>query len=146
MDTRAHSPEAQAVLRANEAFYAAFSTMDYDAMRGVWAGRPEDICVHPGWPFLKGWRDIRESWRAIFANTGFMQVTLSELTVEVTGTVGRVSCMENLYSVFDQEAITSLVAATNLFILTADGWRMTLHHGSPVASQPVTAADSDDIN
>lgn len=138
------SPDEQAVLLANSAFYKAFGAMDYDAMAAVWAQRASDICVHPGWPFLRGWKDIRAAWQAIFAGTGFMQVSLSEVTVEITGPVARVCCVENLYSVYEEQAVASQVAATNLFLYTDRGWRMTLHHGSPIGSTPVEAEP--DIN
>lgn len=132
-------PEEHAVQRINQAFYTAFEAMDYDAMAAVWAQRPADICIHPGWPILHGWRDIRASWQAIFAGTGFMRVTLSELSIDISGPVARVCCVENLYSVYEEQAIASQIAATNLFLYTDRGWRMTLHQGSPIGSAPVSA-------
>jgi len=141
------SPSEEAdLLRVNLAFYQSFESMDYDAMAALWSQRPEDICVHPGWPFLAGWRDIRESWRAIFANTGFMRIDITDVRVELGERLARVCCVENLYSVFDQQTLASQVAATNLFIKVDGAWKVTLHHGSPVASQEVAPADPGDEN
>ena len=51
------TPEAE-VLSVNEAFYAAFSRRDFQAMEALWSSRPEIACVHPGWDALVGRRVI----------------------------------------------------------------------------------------
>ena len=56
------SPEVSALLAANQAFYDAHEARDLDAMARVWdnAGDMGDVvdrgivCVHPGWPILRG--------------------------------------------------------------------------------------------
>jgi ketosteroid isomerase-like protein len=134
-----------AILRAHKAFYAAFEAMDFDAMGRVWARRPTDTCIHPGWEVLTGWAEIRESWRAIFANTGFMRFEATDVQVDVVSDTGRVTCVENIFSVIDGHTIHSRVATTNLFVRTGEGWRMVLHHGSPIASsQSVVSVDEDE--
>lgn len=125
--------DRQAVLAAVDAFYAALQGLDFPAMCALWAQRPQDVCVHPGWEVLHGWPAIRESWRAIFANTGFMRAWASEVQVELLGDLARVTNVENLMTVAGAQTAHSQVAATNLFLRTPDGWRMILHHGSPVA-------------
>ena len=125
----------EAALRAlNDALYVALQDMDMAAMGDIWAGREHDVCVHPGWEMLSGWPSIRESWRAIFANTGFMQFSTSDVQIEVLGEVGRVSCTENIFTVAGIHTVHSQVAATNLFLRTTAGWKLVLHHGSPVAT------------
>jgi len=135
--------DPEAVLAANDAFYRALEALDIRLMRRAWAQRPEDICTHPGWETLHGWPEIEASWTAIFANTGYMRFQASDVSVEVLGDVGRVTCVENIYSVIGNEAIHSRVASTNLFLRTrereSDAWKLVLHHGSPIAS-----ADDDD--
>ena len=51
----------------NAAFYAAHEQQDLDAMRAVWDHGDDVVCVHPGWPILRGWELVEESWRRIFA-------------------------------------------------------------------------------
>ncbi len=138
--------EEAEVIQANRRFYEAFEAFDMDAMRRVWAQRRQDICVHPGWEILHGWREIRESLRAIFANTGFVRFELAEVVVEITGDIAQVSCVEGLFSVIEQQTIHSRVACTNLFLRTDTGWKMILHHGSPIASQPVMVDHDTSIN
>ena len=146
MSDTSYSPEAEAVLQINQSFYDAFESMDFEAMSAVWSQQRTDTCVHPGWPFLRGWRDIRESWRAIFANTGFMRISLTEVSLEIRGDTARIHCVENLYSVFEDQTLASQVAATNLFARVGGQWRMTVHHGSPIANSALQSDPAPDIN
>lgn len=132
-----------AVLAAADAFYTAFEALDMTAMAACWARRDDDVCIHPGWEILTGWREISASWRSIFANTGFMRFEASDLRVEVIGDVARVTCVERIFSVADTHTTHGAVAATSLFLRTDDGWKMTLHHGSPIAAtHQVTEIDT----
>ena len=141
------STELQALLDANKSFYSAFESMEMSTMGRVWAQRDSDCCIHPGWDILNGWPEIRESWRAIFANTNFMRIDLTEVSGEVMGTVGRVVCVENIFTVIDSQTIHSRVACTNLFLQTDGAWKLVLHQGSPIASQPVMVSEADlDVN
>ena len=132
-----------AIKQANLAFYGAFEALDFDAMSRVWAQRTEDVCIHPGWEVLTEWKNIKESWRAIFANTAFVRIEVSEVNIEVLGEVARVTCIESLFSVIEGQTIHSQVACTNLFVQTPEGWRLTLHHGSTIASQPISVPELD---
>ena len=125
----------QAILAANDAFYRALEAMDIRAMRRVWAGRPTDVCVHPGWELLVGWADIEASWRAIFANTATMRFEITHISMEILGELARVSCVETIYTSPGRQGPASRVAATNLFLRDPESgaWRMALHHGSPIA-------------
>ena len=42
------------VIAANAAFYAAFSTGDFDEMERMWAEDDAISCIHPGWPAIIG--------------------------------------------------------------------------------------------
>ena len=128
---------------SNSAFYEAFSKMDYDAMAALWSQRESDVCIHPGWSILRSWREIRESWRAIFANTGFMELEISELNISIHGTLARVTCVENLFMVVEGQTLHSQVACTNLFEQLDGAWRIVLHHGSPIATSAVSSEEMD---
>lgn len=125
--------EKSGVEAANKAFYEAFQTMDLKVMEGCWSKRDQDICIHPGWEVLWGWEAISESWMAIFENSAYMRFEISDLAIECHGEFARVTCLENIYSVVEEATTHAQVAATNLYLKTDDGWRLTLHHGSPVA-------------
>lgn len=147
-DAPADAPEAPseeaAVRKANAAFYDAFEALDLRAMASCWAKREADVCTHPGWETMYGWQEIRESYRAIFANTGFMRFEATDLRVEILGDLARVSCVERIFSVADTHTTHGAVAATNLFLRTDAGWKLTLHHGSPIAATHQVTELSDD--
>lgn len=124
--------DEQAVEAANAEFYAAFESADLARMRNVWADDDTASCVHPGWQVLRGTSRIMRSWAVIFANTPYIQFFLTDVDVTVLGDVAVVRCVEGIVtSVADAEGDAS-VAATNVFVRRDDGWRMWLHHGSPV--------------
>jgi ketosteroid isomerase-like protein len=116
------------VLDANRAFYDAHESRDLDAMRVVWDHGDGTVCIHPGWPILRGWALIEESWRRIFQGAGRNQFILTNEAVATIGDTAWITLDENLVDRF----ATGTVAATNVFVRTDDGWKLVLHHGSPV--------------
>ena len=118
------------VLAANAAFYDAFEQRSLEAMGEVWDHGDDVVCVHPGWPVLRGWPVVEESWRRIFDGPGRIQFIVTNEASRATGDVAWVTLDENLV---DRTA-TGTIAATNIFVRRADGWKLVLHHGSPVGS------------
>lgn len=116
------------VLAANAAFYDAFEQRSLDAMALVWEHSARVVCVHPGWPILRGWTVVEDSWRRIFDGPGRTQFIVTNDAAVVTGDVAWVTLDENMVD----RAATGTIAATNLFIRVDDGWKLILHHGSPV--------------
>ena len=116
------------VLAANGAFYEAFERRDLEAMASVWDHGETVVCVHPGWPILRTWPLVRESWRRIFDGPGRNQFIVTNDVVVINGDVAWVTLDENLVD----RAATGTIAATNLFRRDDDRWRLVLHHGSPV--------------
>ena len=112
------------------AFYQAFEAKDIDAMMTAWADDEEIVCIHPGSNRQVGIDAVRESWRQIFAPGPRMRFQL--LDVRVQG--GRMLSVHNLYEriTLAGELRSHLVLATNVYVLTPSGWRMLMHHGSPL--------------
>lgn len=120
-----------AVLAANDAFYAAFEARDIDAMDAVWEHTERVVCTHPGWPRLRGWGDVRRSWARLFSGPQHLQFVLTTVDVEVVGDAAWVHLDENLL----ERGAAGTVAALNVFRRGDDGrWRMIVHHGSSVAT------------
>jgi ketosteroid isomerase-like protein len=116
--------------QAEAAFYRAMEKADLAAMLSVWAEDEEIVCIHPGGNRLVGVDAVRESWRQIFAPGPHMRFQLLDLRVQS----GRMVSVHNLY-----ERITlagqprpHLVLATNVYVLAPSGWRMLIHHASPL--------------
>ena len=116
------------VLFVNQAFYDAHEARDLDAMCAVWVHTDDAVCTHPGWPILRGWPVIEESWRRIFDGPGRNQFIVTNEVVASVGDMAWITLDENLVAQF----ATGTVAATNAFVRTAAGWKLVLHHGSPV--------------
>jgi ketosteroid isomerase-like protein len=137
--------DRDAVLAVNTALYEALEQGDIDALTDVWlSGADADdvggvVCVHPGWPVLRGRADVLRSYLLIMANTDYIQYFLTDVEVEMVGDVALVTCTENILSGGEAEEEGELgplvggkVVTSNLFRRTADGWRLWSHHGSPV--------------
>jgi ketosteroid isomerase-like protein len=116
------------VLAANQAFYDAHEQRDIGKMRNVWEHSDRVVCIHPGWPILRTWPMVEESWRRILEGPGRKQFILTNESVAIDGDLAWVTLDENLVA----EGGTGTVAATNLYARSADGWRLVVHHGSPV--------------
>jgi ketosteroid isomerase-like protein len=122
-----------AVEAANAALYSAFESGDVDLMEAIWdVTDPESVvCVHPGWPMLRGRTSVLRSWSAVMANTDYIQFFLTDVRVAVTGDTAVVTCTENVLTSADV-GDNAAVVATNVFVRRPDGWRLQVHHGSPV--------------
>jgi ketosteroid isomerase-like protein len=131
--------DVEALEGVNAEFYAAFESADLDRMGLVWAdGDHADdvVCVHPGWPLLRGRGSVLRSWALIMANTPYIQFVLTDIQVRVSGDQAVIVCSENIITATEESATAftsgGSVVTTNAFIRTSEGWRMWLHHGSPV--------------
>jgi ketosteroid isomerase-like protein len=121
-------PVIAEVLDANRAFYDAHEARDLGAMQTVWEHSDHVVCVHPGWPILRTWPHVEESWRRIFAGPGRNQFILTNEGVAVHGDTAWVTLDENMVDAGG----TGTVAATNLYVRRDGRWLLVAHHGSPV--------------
>lgn len=128
--------DVAAVTAANAELYAAFEEGDVDRMEAIWDESDDVRCVHPGWPLLLGRSRVLRSWSVIMANTSYIQFFLTGIAAIVEGDLAVVTCEENiLTAVVDADGSMSesvKVIATNVFRRRADGWKVVVHHGSPV--------------
>jgi uncharacterized protein (TIGR02246 family) len=132
--------EATAIEQLNTEFYAAFEAGDLDRMADVWAEDSDAggsvVCVHPGGPMIRGRSAVLRSWALIMANTSYIQFVLTEVETKISGDIAVLTCAENIITASDNDdsgfAAGGNVATTNSFVRTGTGWRLWLHHGSPV--------------
>ena len=117
-------------------FYEALQRADITKLMDVWADDDEIVCVHPAGGRLVGAAAIRASFEAIFGS-GTIPVMPEQVhrlqslscavhhlveRIEVDGPDGR------------QQA---WVLATNVYVKTAQGWRLAAHHASPASPHDV---------
>lgn len=115
---------------AEQAFYEAIETRDLEALMAVWAEDDEVVCVHPNGQRLVGQALIRESWRAVLASGRKMHVNLDR-PVRWQGLMLAIhSVVETVF--VDGEAAEIALTATNVFMRGPQGWRLLVHHASPL--------------
>ena len=122
---------------AENAFYEALERSDLEGMMAVWAEDEDIVCVHPGGPRLTGQDEVRESWARIFKGGG-------RTRVQITHQVAISALMLAVHSVHENfrlegEQPRPPIVATNVYLRTAAGWRMIVHHASPAPAQPAPA-------
>jgi uncharacterized protein (TIGR02246 family) len=115
---------------AETAFYEALERADLELMMAVWSEDEEILCVHPGGTRLTGQDQVRDSWRQIFAGGARARVQLSQ-QVAIDGPVVAVRSVHENFTVPGEQRPLQAVVATNVYLRTASGWRMIVHHGSP---------------
>jgi uncharacterized protein (TIGR02246 family) len=123
---------------AENAFYEAFERADLAAMMAVWAEDDDVVCVHPQGPRLIGFEAVRESWTQIFASGMQLRVRATEERRFLGQSLAVHAVVEILAAAGESES-SPPVAATNVYVLTEAGWRMLVHHASPLPG-PATEA------
>jgi ketosteroid isomerase-like protein len=74
-----------------------------------------------------------ESWRRIFENTPSIRFMLTDMSIDIRGSLAWVTVYENLTSSLEGQNVSATILATNIFAKNAAGWHMIHHHGSSVA-------------
>lgn len=125
------------------AFYDALERGDLAAMMAVWAEDEEIACIHPGGPLLLGYATIREAWRRIFDHGRQLEVRRSPPSVMATPFVVTHCLIERIRvhaNPAQGELTQAPVAATNVYLRGPLGWRMAVHHSSPVPPESLSEA------
>lgn len=126
---------AQAALMATAdeteaAFYEAMQQGDIERLMSLWAEDEDIACVHPGGPRLVGHVAISAAFEAVFSNGG-VHVTLAQVrSVEGPGCEVH-HVLERVQAMTPEGLQTAYVLASNVYLRTAHGWRLALHHASP---------------
>jgi ketosteroid isomerase-like protein len=112
-------------------FYEALQLADIERLMAVWADDDEVVCVHPGAGMrVIGSAAVRASFEAIFARGGVpVEPAQVHRLHTLAGAVHHL--VERLQVQTDEGAQTAWVLATNVYMKTAQGWRMVAHHASP---------------
>jgi ketosteroid isomerase-like protein len=122
----------------NTAFYEAIESADLDTMRDLWLDAPDVVCVHPGTLPVRGPGPVGRSWALVMASTPYIQFFLTDVVVDVQDGAASLTCTENILTGGDHTGPDAFgggkAVATNVFVRTPDGWRLWVHHASPVLS------------
>lgn len=111
------------------AYYEALLTGNVDAVMALWSEHDDISCVHPGGQRLDGQAAIRDSFAQIVSE-GVLKIS-AETQRRWTGVSHAIhTVVERVQVGADEDPEWGFVLATNVFILTAGGWRLVLHHAS----------------
>ena len=124
---------------AENAFYQALERCELDAMMAVWSEDDDIVCVHPSGQRLAGQEQVREAWRQMFAAGPNMRVQIAQQLV-ITGMMLAVHSVHENITVAGEQRPRPPMVATNVYLRTAAGWRMILHHASPAQAPAADAA------
>ncbi len=127
---------------AENAFYEALERGDLEGMMAVWSEDEDIICVHPTGRRLSGQDQVRESWAKIFAGGTGPRVHITQ-QVAVSGMMIAVHSVHENFTVEGEARAQAPVIATNVYLRTAAGWRMIVHHASPAPVQAEPAQPRD---
>lgn len=120
------------VRKAHESFYEALNRADIELMEKVWVAERKAKCIHPGWPVINGWESIKASWMSIFESGELASIETSDVLIDIGEKAAWANCVEKLNHFVDGRIVVTLAQATNIFENTENGWRIALHHASPV--------------
>ncbi len=110
------------------AFYDALSRADIEALMSLWAEDEEIVCIHPGSSRLVGHATIRASFEAIFER-GSVHIQ----PVQIHASRNMMTAVHNIIEEVHRTAEMTQdihILCTNVYVKTALGWRITLHHAS----------------
>ena len=125
---------------AESAFYEALTKADLDAMMAVWADDDDVYCVHPNGARISGVESVRESWRQIFASGQTLRFQLRE-SQTVQGMMLAVHSVYEHITIAGETRTRGPMIATNIYLRTERGWRMVVHHASPVPAPAAAEAE-----
>ncbi|MFG6447912.1 YybH family protein [Roseateles sp. BYS180W] len=115
-------------------FYEALLNGDLDSMMAVWAEDEDISCVPPSGNLLMGHAEVRAAFEALFEHSA-VQVRVEHLRRQRHGDVAMHLVAEHVQMSTPEGPRDIYLLATNVYLQTAQGWRMVLHHASPTAPE-----------
>jgi hypothetical protein len=119
---------------AEKAFYRAFEHADLVEMMAVWGEEEDILCIHPAGGRHTGLVEVRESWRQIFSQGPRLRFQLEGSRIFSGRMLSVHSVYERITIAGDPRPVDP-VLSTNIYLLTNRGWRMLVHHASPLAPE-----------
>jgi uncharacterized protein (TIGR02246 family) len=112
-------------------FYDALREGDADKLMALWSDDDDAVCVHPGGPRVIGVRAIRATFEAMFANGGRIAAQPERVHRLQSMDAAVHHLVERIDVATPDGPRQGFVLATNVYLKTAQGWRIVAHHASP---------------
>ncbi|AEG91448.1 YybH family protein [Ramlibacter tataouinensis] len=127
------------------AFYDALQSGDIDKLMACWADEDDIVCIHPGGPRVVGAMAIRATFEAMFANGSIRAWPERLRKIESVGSAVH-HLVERVEVLTPGGPRNAWVVATNVYLKTAQGWRLVAHHASPgSSSETLEVADGPQV-
>jgi len=110
--------------------YEAMRRGDADRLMELWSDDDEICCVHPGGERLVGAAAIRASFEAMFGN-GTIDAEPHRVRRLESHSSAVHSVIERIRVATAEGDRFAWVVATNVYLKSAQGWRLVAHHASP---------------
>jgi uncharacterized protein (TIGR02246 family) len=112
------------------ALYEAMRRGDVDRLMALWSDDDEICCIHPGGERLLGATAIRASFEAMFGN-GTIDAEPQRVRRLESHSSAVHSVLERIDVMTPKGPQAAWVVATNVYVKSAEGWRLAAHHASP---------------
>lgn len=126
---------------AEAAFYQAFIDANLDAMMSVWHNTSYIECIHPMGERLRGVDAVRNSWASILAAAPSIYFDLEDVSHIRHQQLAIHTHTENI-TITGETRQRARMLATNIYEKHEQGWKLILHHTSPLVANRSTTKDS----
>jgi ketosteroid isomerase-like protein len=138
---------APTVASANDIELELYDSMrrgDLERLMALWSDDDEICCIHPGGERLVGAAAIRASFEAMFGQ-GAIDAEPHRVRRLESHSSAVHSVLERIRVMTAEGEQFAWVLATNVYLKSAQGWRLVAHHaspGTPVEAQELPEAAS----
>jgi len=111
-------------------FYNAFNLRDAALMKSSWLHSNESSMNNPVGGIKRGWDEIASVYNKIFTGEAKVFVEFYDFTFYSTGVMFFVNGRERGFFEIGNKKIDLHIRTSRVFLLTPEGWKQILHHGS----------------
>lgn len=116
-----------------EAFYAALSSNDVEAMMQLWSDTEDVVCILPYLPYTQGHIEVRELWENLFTNGRFQAHILATHRFDNMLTAVHTLLVHiQLTRKDDPEAEPRSLNlhTTQVYLKSEQGWKLSVFHAT----------------
>lgn len=118
---------------AEAAFYEAVERCDLRALERIWALGEGVVCVHPGIDRAEGRVAVLDSFARMFAGSARLGFEIVDVVASRTERLAVHHARERIRL---EGRLAAVMAATNVYVLQGEGWRLLMHHASHEGGSP----------
>ncbi len=120
------TPEA-----AEAAFYSAFQSRDLALMMETWESGEDILCIHPLAAPLNGRSAVTAGWKSIFEAAEHFSL-YTEVAHQMHDATHAIHVVREHLAIGQETGQRPPILSTNIYRKENAGWRMVLHHASPL--------------